>query len=810
MTTTWRNYLKQRSFALLNVAGLTIGITCLLAILLYVTDEFEFDRYNKNAERIFRVNTITDFGAQKSRYATSSTPLAEAIRSDIPEAEGVARLFQRQATIQLTDTDGRLAGQKYLEDNFYFADTDLFRMLTFTFIKGDARFSPNDTHQLFVSHRIAVKYFGSVDDAVGKQIQLEGTIPLEIRGVFEDLPGQSSYPIELIAHFENYFAVEPDFVREFLRKDWLYGPVTTLLLLKHGANKDAVQQKIQDLNARYADERVQKNVTYELQKLLSIHLHSAISYTADQNAIQRVYVILSAGILILLIACINFINLSTVWSLKRAKEIGIRKVMGAVKTNIAVQFLLESSALVLLSLVLSILLVLMMLPQVNLLSGKLLTVESLLDNKIVILLAVIFLFTSLAAGLYPSFSIARLSPIKALRGPSSGGRGTLLQRALIVIQFASSVILIISTVVMYKQMEYIQQRPLGFQKDHMLTIPIFSDNMNSTLGGGVGSDLRGRMNSFENEVLKFPAIEAIAASAVLPGQSTVSALVKTDAIKETDNVFIPVASVDYDFLETYKMQLLAGRNFNKLTGTDHLQALIANEEAIKLLGYQLPENAIGQEIEVLGKKATIVGVVSNYNFEGLQQVIRPLLLEVNVSKFMYFSVRLSNQKIPESIEIVKTHWDSFFPEKVFTYTFLDAELQNTYEAEQRFGNLIKFFSVLAILISSLGLFGLSAYMGHQKQKEAGVRKVLGANTIHVYYTFSRQYILMLIIATLIATPIGYFLAEKWLNNFAFHAPIDGLPVAVSFACTTAAVIIATSFQTLKAAKTNPVVVLRTE
>ena len=571
-------------------------------------------------------------------------------------------------------------------------------------------------------------------------------------------------------------------------------------------------EKINTLSKKYGDERVREHVKYELQRYTDVHLHSDFTYSSDRNAIRYLYVFSIIGVLILLIACINFINLSTVHSLKRAKEIGIRKVVGALKSGLTIQFLFESVIMVLLSYLIAIAIVYISLPAINSITGKTLSLQLLLAPEIVLLLLIIFIGTSLAAGVYPAFHISKFNPIMALKGlkDPSISSGFILRRILVVAQFTASIVLIVFTVVISRQVSFMQNKPLGFQRDLMLTIPLFSTNPNSILGGGIDGPFRARMNGFENELTKDVAVEAVTVSSGLPGQGAVNALVTTDKIKDTDNVFIPFVSVDYDFIQTYKMEVVAGRAFNREAGTDHTSAFIANEEAVKQLGFIDPEKAIGQNLGALGKTATIIGVIKNYHFEGLQQPLRPLLMEVAVGKFDVFSLRLNSENVPATIERVKKVWDNSFPEKVFEYEFLDDRLRDSYQREQQFGKLINLFSGLAIFISSLGLFGLAAYIGHQKQKEAGIRKVLGASTAQVFYSLSREFVRIIVISILISVPIGYFFASTWLNDFANRITVGWIPFIISFASTTIIVFLTTVYQTLKTASVNPAQTIRNE
>ena len=812
ITTAWRNFRKHKSFSIINVSGLSLGIASLIAILLYVLDELSYDKFHQKEDRIYQVNTISSYDGSSTRYATTSTPLADAIRTDVPEVEKTTRLFGRQATIQLVDFDSLSVDKKYFEDNFFFADPSILKIFSFTFLSGDANTALANPNQIILTERIAIKYFGSVEAALGKQLLFEGSIPLEVSAVIGNFPMQSTNNIELLSNFENYYNIELPHARDFLRRDWLYNPLSTYVLLREGSTPSHVTGKINSLNKKYGDERVREHVKYELQKFTDVHLYSDFTFASDRNAIRYLYVFSIIGVLILLIACINFVNLSTVHSLKRAKEIGIRKVVGALKSGLTIQFLFESVIMVFLSYVTALTITYLGLPALNSITGKTLTLDLLLDEGVVLLLLVIFVVTSLAAGVYPAFHIAKFNPIMALKGMKDPtvSSGFLLRRVLVVVQFTASIVLVVFTIVISRQVSFMQNKPLGFQRDFMLTIPLFSANPNSILGGGVDGPLRSRMNSFENELTKEPSVEAITVSSGLPGQGPANALVTTDKIKDTDNVFIPIVSVDYDFIQTYKMEVIAGRAFDKQAGTDHLNAFIANEAAVKQLGLVDPQNAIGQNVRALGKTATIIGVIRNYHFEGLQQPLRPLLIEVNVATFDTFSLRLNSENVSATIARVKKAWDNSFPERVFEYEFLDERLRRSYQREQQFGKLINLFSGLAIFISSLGLFGLAAYIGHQKEKEAGIRKILGASTAQVFYSLSREFIRVIVISVLISVPIGYFFASSWLNDFANRITVGWIPFVISFMGTTIIVFFTTVYQTLKTASVNPAQTIRNE
>lgn len=806
----WRRSLRRYGmYTIINVTGLSLGICAVVSILVYVLDELSYDRFHALGDRVYRVNTISRFGDAENRYATTSAPLADAIRADLPAVEEAARLFERQATLQVQSP----AGEKFREDHVYFADPQIFWILSFEFLAGRGPGALANPNQVVISERLALRYFGSIDAATGQELLFEGRVPLTVSAVFRNFPSQSHLEIDAIAHFENFFSGEREEIANYLRQDWMYNPISTYVLLREGTDPVDATSEINKVKDAHADERVIKGVTYELQPVRDIHLYSVFTFSGAAPGIRSILILSSIGLLVLIIACVNFINLSNVHSLKRAREIGIRKVMGAGKGSLVSQFLSESGGLVLVSFSIALLLLFILLPLINDVTGKAFQVADFINLKIVGSLALLFVSTAFLAGIYPSFYITRFDPVKVLKGISGHrlSEGFLVRRSLIIGQLTISICLVVMAIVFYQQMEFVRNKPLGFDQQGIVALPLFSATSTSILGGGVDGPLRQRMNSFESELLRESAIEAVTASSGLPGGGAVSALVTTQKIKAEDNVFVAVISVDYDFLETYKVEVIRGRNFSKEFGTDHLQAFIINAQAVKQLGWTSPEAAIGEKLGLLGKDGTVVGVVRDFHFQGLQQPLRPLILEVAASKFTVFSIRLQHEvSVAASLESIKSQWDKAFPEMVFEYHFLDDRLALNYESEQRMVRMMETFSALAIMISALGLFGLSAYVNHQRGREVSIRKILGASTEQVFATLSKEFVLMVGIAMLISLPVAVFLALQWLGTFAYKVEVGILPFVGGGLIAIATVAATISWETVRAARANPVDKLRAD
>lgn len=805
----FRSLTRYKLYTFINIAGLSLGICAVVAIFLYVADELSYDRFHANADRVYRINVTNRFDTE-TRWPTTAAPIAEAIRNDLTSTETAARIYTRQASIEVVNKSE--TNTKFRERNAWFADPEILKTLTFKFIAGDANTALAQPDKLVISKTVANRYFGSPAKAIGADVLFEGSVPMVISGVYEDFPDQSYFEATVIAHFENYYNLESENIQRYLREDWIYNPLQTFVMLKPGVDPKDFERQLLTLRDKYGDERVKKVATYQLQKLTDIYLRSEFS-DGDQPRIQNIYILTSIGFIILIIACVNFINLANVHSLKRAREIGIRKVLGAQKHGLIIQFLMESGALVFIAFLIGIVALYIILPYVNSLSGKSFSVTDLVAVKILLGIASLFLITSFLSGTYPAFYITRFNPVVVLKGltGSPTSEGYFLRKVLMTTQFTISIVLVVLSIVFWQQMEYVNNKPLGFQTSNVVTVPLFSDTPNSIFGGGVDGPMRARMNAFENELAKNAGVEGVTLSAILPGTGfMVRGLISTDKIKESDNVLLAAMAVDYDFIQTYDMEVVAGRPFSKDAGTDHLQAFMINERAVKTLGFKDPAEAVGQTLNGLGKfNAMIIGVVKDFHFQGLQSAVEPLMLEVAAGKFQVFSISLAGgSNLTSMIDFIQAEWNKAFPEKVFEFQFLDQTLGNNYSNERRMVTMMQCFSVLAIVISALGLFGLAAYVNHQRAKEVGIRKILGANVQQVFYTLSREFVKMSLVAFVIAVPLAYFLAGQWLNSFAYKIGVGAIAFMVGGVVAITTVLITISYETIRSARINPAETLR--
>ena len=785
---------------------LAIGFTCCIAIVLYVQDELSYESFHENKSRIFRITTANNFNGEENRYSRTPVPLGELLKSDNKDVVHVARVATREATAYIAESK-----TKFLESNFCFADAEILSIFSFKFLSGQSQTALKDVKSAVITDRIAEKYFGSVANSIGKTIVIENRIELTVTGVVEQWPATTHWTPGIITHFENYYALESEGIADYLRTDWIYTSVFTYALLHDPARAEAVTDHVNRIRMTHADERVKESVRYSLQPLESIHLNSDFSFENNAGALTYIYIFSIVGALVLVIGCFNFINLSIARALKRNKEIGMKKVLGIDRRSLVFQLFGESILYVVVAFLVSVGIIYFIIPVINDVSGKQIVLGNLISIKTVGVVIAVILSTSFLAGVYPALQISRVNVYKALKGQSVVGAGKFqLRKVLVVTQFFIAITLILFTMVVNRQLEFMRNKSLGFKKDFVMTIPLFSDSFNSILGSRIDIDYRKRMIAFEESVLKNSNIESITCSSFLPGQGAISALIQTDSLTEQSNVFIPLVSVDYDFIEAYGIELLGGRNFSRSFGTDHLQAFIVNEEALRTLGFGTPDQAIGKRLMAVGKEGQVVGVIRNYHVQGLQYALQPLVLEVAASRFSTFSVKVNGEQVQESIDVLKSEWDKFFPESIFEYHFLDETLQQNYENEQRLARVIGYFSIFTYIIAGLGLFGLAVYINEQRSREVGIRKVLGATTSSIFVTLSSEFVKLISIAFVVAVPISVYIAIQWLEGFHYKTSIGVDMFLIVLTITSLIVLLTISFQTLKASRTNPVNVLKAE
>jgi len=815
LKTALRNLLKHKLFSFVNILGLGLGMACCFLIVIFVRYEFSFDQFQEKAERVGRVTYTASFGNSGTVLARIPPPIAPLMPAFFPEVKYAARMYPRSVSVEIKDGVGDRGPARFEVEDVVFADSNLLDILTFEFTQGDPLRALDQPFSLIITEEMANQFFGTTD-VMGKTVHFLSAYPFRVSGVIKDHPDNSNLRFNLIVPYENMFDIEGEnfgpVLRNNLTQNWVVSHSATFVLLEEGASFAAVNERFPEFLAVHGSEQFRDNQEFSLIPLLAIHTESQASLEQVTPAnMNYLYLFIGIGLLTLIIACINFVNLSTASSLSRAREIGVRKAVGAGKEGIMGQFLGESILLSFLAFLVSMVLVQLMMPYLNDLTQRELSFNLLSDAWLGLLFISVFLATGLLAGIYPAFFVARFKPIHILKGKgySSLPKGALLRKVLVSVQFWVSIVLIAGTIGIFRQINYLQEQPMGFEQDQVINVPLFSPNINAVFGG-VDANIRQRTNALEEELLQNPKVEAVTLSSGTLGVGAVRRRVDSDHIPPDENVFASGLSVDYDFVETYELELAAGRDFDREFGSDHLDAFVINESAVTLLGWENAEAALGQMVDREGKKGKVVGVVKDFHYRSLRFPIDAFIMDVNPSTFNTFSIRIQDGDIPATLAFIESKWNALFPEKVFENTFLDETIGNSYENDSQFGQIISYFAFLAILISCFGLYGLVTYTAVQKTKEIGIRKVLGASIGHILLLLSREFITLIIIAGLIAGPMVYYGLQQWLSNFAFTINI-GLGILLAPLLLVLFIALLTlSYQALKAAFSDPVKALRYE
>jgi putative ABC transport system permease protein len=800
-----RNLWKNKTFSFINIAGLAIGLSCFLLIALYVLDELSFDNYNANADRIYRINSDIRFGGADLHMPVTSDMMGQILKKDYPQVEQYTRLYSFNGDKLIKK------GNEYIdEEHVAHADSTFFDVFTLPAIEGDTRTALDEPNTVVISESMAKKYFNSVH-ALGKTIEVKDQkSPLyKVTAVIKDIPQNSHF------HFDFLFSMK--------NVEYNWGQLTshnfyTYIRLKKGTDPKAFEKNFdqyidkyvlpeakQFMNINSMDEfkKAGNSLVYSLMPLTQIHLHSNRQFELSPGGnIQYVYIFSAVALFILVIACINFMNLTTARSANRAREVGIRKVLGTEKGQLIKQFLFESTTMVIMALLIAIPVVWLVLPLFNDMAAKQMTATSLFTPYILPLLIALPFVVGLLAGSYPAFFLSAFRPIEVLKGKLNlGAKSGILRSVLVVFQFCASIILIIGTVVVYRQLHYIQTRNLGFNKDQVLVV--YGAN-----------ELNNNMVPFKNDVLQLPGVSSGTLSGYLPVANSFRSdnTWSTEAVMTTKNGFdMQNWAIDYDYIKTMGMQIIKGRNFSKEFGSDST-AIIINETTAKITGFKDP---IGKQLfRAVDQQGhigayTIIGVVRNFNFETLHHEVGPLAFELSPGNgFASFKVGTAN--ISQLIAQIQSRWKSISLGLPFRYRFLDDSFDEMYRNEQRVGKIALVFSVLAIFIACLGLFGLATFIAEQRTKEIGIRKVLGASVQGIVQMLSKDFMKLVAISFVFAAPAAWYFMHKWLQDFAYRINISWW---IFVAAGLAALFIAlatVSFQAIRAAITNPVKSLRTE
>lgn len=784
----FRNLWRHRVFSFINIMGLTVGMTAFFLIFCYVKFELSYDSFHSKADRIYRV--VADLKTPTETLNTSGPAWAVApnIKNEFPEVEAAVRVSNDNMLVRKGDV-------KFEEDKMAWADEDFFKMFDFPLIKGDPATALKDQFDVVLSETAAKKYFGK-ENPVGQTLLLTGDgYNSKVTGVMKDMPENSQIKADMLVSMNTL-------TKKFnpgLDSQWANYGNQTFLLLKPGTNAAAFQAKIPGfLERRNGSEmkEIQMYPTLFLERLRDVYLYTTRNGSKAGN-ISNVYIFSIIALFILIIACINFVNLTTARSAERAKEVGIRKVVGAGKQQLARQFVGESILLCMIAFILAIGLSALLLSLFNQLSGKIILDGIFSQPQYIGILFLTALCIGLLAGLYPALVLSSFQPIVVLKGRfATGAKGSLLRKGLVVAQFTISIALIIGTIIVYGQMKFMRTRDLGFNKEQEMIIDLHGDPAK---------------NSFKQTISSLPNVLSTALSGSVPGGGNPGAYSKIENIKgDLQIANLDLYYIDYDYIPQYKMKMLAGRAFSKEFGTDSTQSMIVNEAAMKLFGYNSPQQIIGKRFDQWGRKGTVIGVVQDFHFRSLQEVIKPLSMRIEPDGSNLLSIKLASANVPATIAAIESKWKTFMPKWPFSYFFLDESFDKQYRSEERFGKLFFNFSILAIFISCLGLLGLASYSTMQRTKEIGIRKVMGASVQGIIGLLSKDFLKLVVLSFVIAAPVAWYFMHGWLKDFAYRITISWWVFILAGVLALVIALVTISFQAVKAAIANPVKSLRTE
>jgi ABC-type antimicrobial peptide transport system permease subunit len=780
-----RSIFKNKGFAFLNISGLAVGLTASLLILLWIQDELSFEKYNLNAENIYRVEEDQFYSGKKYHVTVTPHPSGPVWKEKIPEIREQTRI-NRLPRILFRQNE-----KVFFESSIIAADSGLFKVFTMPLVLGDPATVLNSPHSIVLTEKLASKYFGD-SNPIGKTLTLENKMAFTVTGVMKDLPKNSMFTFEGIIPYS--FLTEIGAISD----SWGNNSILTFVLCEKGLDITAVNKKLTDIVVEYLPQTTTK---YLLFPLLDIHLHSQFGYEISKGPVIVIYIFTLIAIFVLLIACFNFINLSTAKASGRTKEIGIKKVTGADQKTLIIQFMFETFFLVLVALVLALLLIGLSLPIFNNISGKYFILSDLVHVKFIVSILVIGIVTGTIAGMYPAFYLASFKPSTVLKGGSVSEKGNgKLRQVLVITQFALSILIAITAVFMYMQLRHLQDADLGFDKENLICIPMMGD-------------MNPKYNSLKSDLLKEILIQGVTAARSNPVRiGSNSGGASWEGKDPEKHVLIGTNAVDYDYLETMKMELKTGRNFSREFPSDFAKDttgnFLVNEEVVKIMGV---DDAVGKSFSFMGIRGRIVGVLKNFHFKGADQPIEPIAFALtDPVRLSYILIRLAPGNIPEALKTAENVWNKVIPEYPFDYFFLDEDYDNLFRTQLRLTRLLQYFTILAVIIACLGLYGLSAYSAERRTNEIGIRKVMGAGTLTILYSMIKEFMVLVLISLIVALPAGWIIVGKLLNQFANRIDMSIPVFAVIAAGALVLALVTVSFQAFKASLINPAEALKVE
>lgn len=789
----WRNLLNNKTFSAINIFGLAIGLACCILMFLFIQHEVSYDKFHANAKNLYRVTSIADGTNGKTNLAITPSAWAPLMKKDYPEIKNYVRLLKDEKSIV-----GEAGKEHSVVKNILFSDSTFFDVFSFKLLKGNPANALSQPNTIVLTEQAAKKYFGDADP-IGKTLEatttFTSTFNVQVTGVVSEPPANSHIKFDALISMSTLGDIS---------NLWAYHMYHTYIVLADKASKNSLEAKLKLFSDKYITNNPNADGKQEihLQPITDIHLHSRMVGEIEENGdITYVYIFSGIALFVLLIACLNFMNLSTVRSLKRAKEVGLRKVVGAERQQLVKQFLGESILVSFFALILSLVITVLTLPVFNELSGRTLHVNAGANYSFILLLIILTGLVGILSGIYPASVLSSFNPVEVLKGSFQKSiKGNSLRKVLVTLQFVISIGLIATTILVYRQLQFVQNKKLGFDKEKVIVVTIEKNG-----------DPK-KLEALKTSLLNTPGVISASAASTIPGTQIPVNLVHDESSASKENRSMQMLFVDQDFVKTMQMKVIEGRDFSKSFTTDENEGFIVNNEAVKLSGWKSAKNAIGKTFQwvlpdqVL-KTGKIIGVVEDFNITPLTSAVQPLVMHILPRRFYYLYIRLNSNN---AITKVEKKFKEFNPQQPFEYRFLDDTINAMYASEKKLGKIFGYFSGLAILIACMGIFGLSIYSTQQRIKEIGIRKVLGATPVNIVKELSKEFLKPVFIAAFIASPVAWYAMNKWLQNFAYRININAWVFLLAGVIALFIALATVSFQAVKAATANPIKSLRTE
>lgn len=802
-----RNLIKNKTHSIINIIGLAVGLTSFMLISLYIKDELSYDVYHAKADRIFRVTQTSNYAGVPEYSSSCPCPLAPALQNHLPSSvEAVVRVFNDWGTeymVEYLPEKATTEPRRFKEKRFYYADSTFFRIFDADVLRGNLSEALNNPNSLVITASAAQKYFGA-EDPVGKNLKVGNNFTFTITAVVDDPPKQSHFSYDFIASISS---LRKQFGSGKLPGTWVWNPFWTYILLSPGVDPSSVTASFASFISNHYEGIENAQIELALQPIADIHLHSSLDYEIETNGkIGYIRILGFIAAFILLIACINFMNLATAASSGRAREIGVKKVFGAIRGRLMIQFMAETLLTTSIAMILALLMMNLMLPLFNNFADKTFRAADIFGGGNILWMVSIVLFVGLLSGTYPGVFLSAFEPIRVLKGDlSRGTRSVITRKVMVIAQFTIAIVLMIATLVAFRQLEYLRLADIGLQKDNMVMLPV------------KGTPFVLQYDSFKADLLNLKNIEAVTAVDYLPGVDHNSHEFKPDGFPDNQWQFFPALAIRDDFIKTFEIPLVAGRDYMSKSKTDPDQGILINEAMVKHLGWKSNEEAIGKKFHSLSGHEKVIGVFRDFNARSLHSKRTPLVLNMKEDDWQiryftqFIAIRLADNATPATVlPAISTLWKEYAPNHPFEYKMLNDEIQKLYDAEERTGRLAFVLSVLILFVATLGLLGLASFLAEQRTRELGIRKVMGASAWVIISVLIREFMMLVMWSALLAFPLAWWLTSEWLAGFAYQTGIEPWIFAVAAFLSAGVAFIVTAARAWHAAVMNPVVALKYE